>query len=396
MKREMNRLAYYDLNLGDCLDCLKKIKDNSIDAMITDPPAGISFMGNEWDSNRGGKDLWVKWLSERLKECYRVLKPGAHIIVWALPKTSHWTASAIDESGFEIRDIIHHIFSTGFPKTVNIDKKKEEFLGYSSSLKPAAEHWILARKPIKEKTILEQMRKNGCGAINSEKCRIPCRDGENAGWGGNKSDGFSGMLKKGTPDPRKSRFPSNVIVSGDALNDGTITKSKSGVRRNNNKGHEGWSGGTLRSGDLYSGIEDSGSRSRYFDLDLWSEKNGILYIPKPSTSERERGCDDLSGRVRYIGPSGIQVDEKIVARGRNPENQNKPKKNIHPTVKPFNLMCWFVNLISKKGDYVLDPFMGSGTTGMACFYLDRNFVGIEINSEYMEISKARIDYYKGK
>ena len=187
---------------ADCLEMLKTLESNSVDAVITDPPAGIAFMSKDWDKDKGGRDKWIAWMTEVMTECNRVLKHGGHAIVWALPRTSHWTAMAIEDAGFEIRDVIHHIFNQGFSKSMNVgkalDKKlgnerevvgkskrhnskefggekygkyqggvpcatkgKSEWEGWGTHLKPAAEHWILARKPIAEKTIVEQVLKTG-------------------------------------------------------------------------------------------------------------------------------------------------------------------------------------------------------------------------------------------
>lgn len=108
------------LYLGDCLDVLREMPDASVDAVVTDPPAGISFMGKTWDADKGGRDLWVKWLTEVMSEVRRVLKPGGHALVWALPRTSHWTATALDDAGLEIRDCVVHIFGSGFPKSLDV------------------------------------------------------------------------------------------------------------------------------------------------------------------------------------------------------------------------------------------------------------------------------------
>lgn len=185
-----------DLKIGDCLEVLKTLKDNSVDSVVTDPPAGIGFMGKSWDSDKGGKSQWIAWLTEVMSEVKRVLKPGAHGLIWALPRTSHWTAHAIEDAGFEIRDVITHVFGTGFPKSLDVSKaidkaagaerevvganpnKREahvvggrgfdkdlggeklesmvitspstneakQWQGYGTALKPASEHWILVRK----------------------------------------------------------------------------------------------------------------------------------------------------------------------------------------------------------------------------------------------------------
>ena len=121
----------------DCLEQLKLLEDESVDSLITDPPAGISFMGKDWDGDKGGRAQWITWMSEVMSECLRVMKPGAHGLVWAIPRTSHWTATALEDAGFEIRDVVTHIFGSGFPKSHDISKAidkaaraKREVVGY--------------------------------------------------------------------------------------------------------------------------------------------------------------------------------------------------------------------------------------------------------------------------
>ena len=114
---------------GDCLEVMAGMAENSVDTVITDPPAGISFMGKTWDSNRGGRDQWIAWLTSVMTECYRVLKPGGMALVWAIPRTSHWTGTAIENAGFIPKDIITHIFGSGFPKSANISKMLDKKAG---------------------------------------------------------------------------------------------------------------------------------------------------------------------------------------------------------------------------------------------------------------------------
>jgi DNA modification methylase len=202
---------------GDCLEVLKTLDDNSVDSIVTDPPAGISFMGKSWDTDKGGRDNWIKWMQEVATECKRVLKPGGHAFVWAIPRTSHWTATAWENAGFEIRDIVAHVFGSGFPKSHNIGKsvdklqgnKREseivkgkiftgsnnningeageyevtkgtsQFEGWGSALKPAREDWLLMRKPLdKGLSIAENCLKWGTGGINIEQSRVPTPDDE--------------------------------------------------------------------------------------------------------------------------------------------------------------------------------------------------------------------------
>ena len=122
MKKELVNMVTVKLLNGDCKEKLKELADNSVDSIVTDPPAGISFMNKEWDDNKGGRDMWIKWMEDIATECLRVLKPGGHALVWAIPRTSHWTGMAWENAGFEVRDKIVHIFGTGFPKSRDIRK----------------------------------------------------------------------------------------------------------------------------------------------------------------------------------------------------------------------------------------------------------------------------------
>ena len=114
---------------SDCLEALKAMPDNSIDSIVTDSPAGIGFMGKDWDKDKGGRDNWIAWMQEIVQEAFRVVKPGAHALVWALPRTSHWTATAWENAGFEVRDSISHVFGSGFPKSMDIGKAIDKAAG---------------------------------------------------------------------------------------------------------------------------------------------------------------------------------------------------------------------------------------------------------------------------
>lgn len=220
---------------GDALAVLKTMPDACVDSLVCDPPAGISFLGKGWDSDKGGRDHWIAWLESIMRECLRVMKPGAHGLVWALPRTSHWTATALENAGFDLRDRINHLFSSGFPKSRNISKAIDARLGatrnvigqrtltgnaaqttqekggtyasntdsigvpgkvvditapgsheaeqwddWGTALKPAAEDWWLIRKPFKG-TIEACVLANGCGAINVGGCRIITSENLNGG-----------------------------------------------------------------------------------------------------------------------------------------------------------------------------------------------------------------------
>lgn len=468
---------------GDCLEELKKFDDDSIDAMVTDPPAGISFMGKDWDSNKGGRDAWVCWLTDVMKECKRVLKPGAHAFVWAIPRTSHWTASALEYAGFEVRDVITHIFGSGFPKSLDVSKaidkaagaKREvvggykltgkarilkgnnydgdyegkeletefkittpstpeakQWSGWGTALKPASEHWILVRKPLGEKTVASNVLKHGCGGLNIDKSRIGTNDNLNGGayakngtvrddqWGTHSKNSF--RRDKGLEYQQPTgRWPSNLVLSH---NDDCVEVGTKKV-----KGGSGWSqtgskesDNTSMSGKNYSrapkpdsylvnpdGTEtvaawecsegcavamldkqsgklkfsyatnvvhkerqsDSGGASRFF------------YCAKSSKSERNEGCEGLPKISQ--GAYG-----EFAGDGRGRQTEHQPTQNFHPTVKPLKLMSYLITMITPPNGRVLDPFMGSGSTGVAAVKSGFKFIGIEQNPEYTQIAEKRI------
>jgi DNA modification methylase len=207
---------------GDCLEVMATMEDNSIDSIVCDPPAGISFMGKKWDGDKGGRNAWIAWMASIAAECLRVLKPGGHAFVWALPRTSHWTATAWEDAGFEVRDRVAHVFGSGFPKSLDVSKaidkaagatrevigpdpeaarrnkttskfgsiygeiddaesvpltapataEAAQWDGWGTALKPAMEDWWLFRKPLAERTVAANVLRWGTGAINVDKCRV--------------------------------------------------------------------------------------------------------------------------------------------------------------------------------------------------------------------------------
>lgn len=259
------------LHLGDSSDVLKTLLLRSVDALVIDPPAGIGFMStgkDHWDSDRGGRDHWIKWFSGVMREAFQVMKPGAHGFVWALPRTSHWTATALEDAGFEIRDVVVHLFGSGFPKSHDVSKgidkragaereivplrklgqisdatdvtkgwknssdnskttdpnpitpAAKKWAGWGSALKPAQENWILIRRPLEAKLgIAENVLKWGTGGINIDASRIGSAGGGGNGLGSylhGASNGKGGQisgLKHSIPSTPQGRFPSNLILS---------------------------------------------------------------------------------------------------------------------------------------------------------------------------------------
>jgi len=412
---------------GDCLKIMKDMPENSVDTIITDPPAGISFMGKKWDSNKGGRDKWIEWLTEVMKECYRVAKPGSTALVWAIPRTSHWTATAIENAGWQIKDIIMHIFGSGFPKSHNIGKSVEKIIGtkkgikvetgtqgysynkeyvagkcmggkqisgdipvyeinnnwggYGTALKPAAEHWILAMRP-NDKTYANNALKWGVSGLNIDGGRIGRNKEDISGWSQapGRASGFSpgDESKMDYTKPREQkrdnpgRFPANIILNEKAarLLDEQSGERKVGARRKGQVRH-------TKEGDIVfaTGITQteypasSGGASRFF------------YVAKASREERNMGCEGLDkGKPVRWNKAGKWT------------NDTTPATNNHPTVKPLKLMEYLCTLTkTPTGGIVLDPFLGSGTTAMACKKTGRDFVGIEKEPEYVKIARARIN-----
>lgn len=428
-----------ELHTGDCLDILRTLPDHSVDSIVTDPPAGIDFMGKEWDSDRGGRDQWIAWMQSVASECLRVLKPGGHALVWALPRTSHWTATAWENAGFEVRDRIAHVFGSGFPKSHDISKmidkaagaqrkvigkpagrggkpridftnnnlhansngdrqgyegkitapatpEAAQWEGWGTALKPAVEDWWLFRSPISESTIAANVLKWGTGALNIEASRVPT-NGEEVQI--NKLEAWSGFGQIQAPEyvqeiNTSGRWPANLIHDGSdevvsmfpqAPGQQAPTRAD-GAPMNN----QVWQ---PRNHPLESTLPrvDSGSAARFF------------YTAKPSQAEREAGLDGLPARdpasVTDFRPT-LKSNPENWANPENPYHRTTPKKNNHPTVKPQALMQYLITLITPPGGTVLDPFMGSGSTGVACVHLEHPFIGIEMDEYYVEISRLRI------
>jgi site-specific DNA-methyltransferase (adenine-specific) len=400
---------------GDSLELLKDIKSDTVDCMVTDPPYGISFMNKDWDKAVPDIAIW--------KECLRVMKPGAFAFVMCSPRSDVQAEMIIKlkEAGFEVGfSPIYWVYVSGFPKSMNISKAVDRKRGYSSEEaerlsgsyagfqpKPAVEVIIVAMKPLSEKTYVDQALKNGKGITWLNDGRIPYQsdnDKDGAVWGKDAEISVYGWAggkdHKGENDGRlssdKGRFPANLLVQDDILDIGVNKPSKildisrlPAVGKNGIYGH-------YKQENTLRGYDDSGDLSRYFSLDAWYSKNiedlpdyvqrifPFLYVPKASKSEREKDLDDLPETSSINGDKWTDMDRR--------EN-NKPtlRRNFHPTVKPLRLMSYLVTIGSRPGDTILDPFMGSGTTGVAAKILHRDFVGFEIEGKYFEIAKARID-----
>ena len=536
----------YQLIHGDCLVELKNLADNSVDSIVCDPPYELGFMGKSWDSTGIANNVEV-W-----KECLRVLKPGGHLLSFGGTRTYHRMASAIEDAGFEVRDMIEWVYSTGFPKSLNLNKAlqkkckcgnmevydkertkqntehnlrpvsetnlsqeidtskeqgkvlqselseqgvslqqpkstenirgKEPFLergnnnektegelqgsnlpemsegvftngeerrlynatqisngstpeqttdenrsgashrpqseqqqdrkpcafceqlgtqearrlyeetyGVGSSLKPAHEPICLARKPLSEKTLVDNFIKYGTGGINIDESRVEAQKGDKFGGGGLNSpvNGFMGntnnTYKKGTgfrDDTAIGRFPANIIHDNSEEVRECFPETKSGGGNKNTGNRDGLFGQLGKgNGDGIGG--DQGNASRFF--------KSIIYQAKASKSERNKGCEGLE--LKDKAGKDFRPNHAVKAElgeDGNPFGRWGKIQNNHPTVKPIALMEYLIKMVTPKGGVVLDPFMGSGSTGVACKKNGYSFIGIELNEEYIQIAKSRI------
>lgn len=387
------------LMLGDNIESLKKLPDNSIDSVVTDPPYGLSFMGKKWDYDVPSVDFW--------KEVYRVLKPGGHILSFGGTRTYHRMVVNIEDAGFEIRDQIQWIYGSGFPKSHNIGKAvdklegnereivgkgntgrdmtggsygnqsdkesmtfmktkgQSEYEGWGTALKPANEPICVARKPLSEKSVAENVLKWGTGGINVDGCRVSTDDKLQKLV---HQEGCNRVLydpeqrengkKIEFVDAGEGRFPANIILECICDN------------REESESHED------PNCPCYLMDQQSDLASRFF------------YQAKVSKAERNMGLDGFEDKETN-GSIGLH------SVGGSPTKDNKRiMKNTHPTVKPVSLMAYLCRLITPPNGIILDPFMGSGSTGIASQIEGFRFVGMEMDSDYFKISEARINSYE--
>jgi DNA modification methylase len=414
--------ARFTLHHGDCLKVLKTLPSCSVDAIVTDPPAGIAFMGKEWDTDKGGRDAWIAWMQSIAQECLRVIKHGGHALVWALPRTSHWTGMAWENAGWEPRDKIVHLFGTGFPKSLDVSKaidkaagvapsritvnesgslgglgtagwngtprqlhydspttpEAHQWEGWGTALKPAAEDWWLMRKPI-DGTVAGNVLKHGTGALNIDACRIGTEERTydlTMVAGGFETTGGGRNVKSGEKTV-VGRWPANVMHDGSA----EVVAGFPVLHGHGSISHKGSAGLFAGAGEHRNVTGgDSGSAARFF------------YCAKASRRDRDEGCEHLVDRTgaeavdREEGSAGMNSPRAGASRTAN------KVKNHHPTVKHTELMRYLCRLITPPSGVVLDAFMGSGSTGKACMYEGFGFIGIEQDADYLEIAKARIEF----
>jgi DNA modification methylase len=483
------------LMLGNNIDKLKELPDNFVDSIITDPPYGISFMNKKWDYDVPSVEFW--------KEVYRVLKPGGHILSFGGTRTYHRMVVNIEDAGFEIRDQIMWVYGSGFPKSLNIGKavdkiegkdvptgkrfnvsgqeqgglnqNKElrsdnpnyvkpkydnEWEGWGTGLKPANEPICMARKPIEEKTITDNVLKYGTGGINIDGCRVGFTSENdknntlNAKYTTDKDNKQSedwGTKQIGNVSKEEGRFPANFII--ECTCDEVISGENNGLKKetfeNYGNGEYGKKDGRKTqptakkiegtwykdTGDIHtnpdcpcrlldeqSGEGKSVKRKKVSNtiskpnidfgggiknIDNEYEDTGgasrFFYVPKVGKKERNLGLDNFEdkekdrGNALKCGTCGLWIlrasgesckcgDDRVEVKGTT--------KNNHPTVKPINLLTYLCRLITPKGGVILDPYMGSGSTGIATLLEGFQFIGMEMDEDYFKIAETRINNYE--
>jgi DNA modification methylase len=337
---------------GDCLQVLREIEDSSIDSVVTDPPYGLAFMGKKWDYDVPSVEIWA--------ECLRVLKPGGHLLAFAGTRTQHRMAVRIEDAGFEIRDMIAWVYGSGFPKSLDISKAIDKTAG--------AEREVVGTKlgqPGYSAKSADEGNCYGDGLSNGEaKCLITApATPEAQQW-----DGWGTALKPALEPITMARKPFKGTVAANVLQHGTGALNIDGCRVGDNANNPHTATGpaqpggfAMQSSGLGSTVQGRWPANLIHDGSdeveaVLGEAMRFFYCPKPSKAERGEG-------------------------------------NAHPTVKPVGLMRYLCRLVTPPGGIVLDPFCGSGTTGVAAALEGFDFAGIERELEYLELARRRVDQH---
>ena len=385
----------FNLFNGNAKEVLTFMASNSIDSIVTDPPYELGFMGKSWDSTGIANDVQL-W-----KEVLRVLKPGGHLLSFGGSRTYHRMAVAIEDAGFEIRDQIMWVYGSGFPKSLNIDKAidksagverevvdsykgitkgdggrynwhntdevgstmvdvtipataaAKQWQGWGTALKPAHEPIVLARKPV-EGTVANNVLTYGVGGINIDGTRVASDDGFEKAWDKPVSTNISA--------------PGGKYISEGAKHTVDLTNNRP-------------VGGRFPANFIHDGSDEVN--------ELLGEPARFFYCAKANKRDRNEGCDEFQERqvVTFATANGTSGKPSSISEGRDTKNRNH-----HPTVKPTDLMQYLCRLITPPNGTILDPFLGSGSTGKAAMYEGFNFIGIELTDEYLPIAKARIEF----
>ena len=435
---------------GSCLDRMRELPDASVDAVVTDPPYELGFMGKSWDSSGIAFNTAV-WL-----ECLRVLKPGGHLLAFGGSRTWHRIAVAVEDAGFQIRDSVAWLYGSGFPKSLDVSKaidkaagverevvtetvadifgereeRKEKpafgigqsgsafnghadgamaretqpatddavkWQGWGTALKPAFEPVIVARKPLVG-TVAANVLEYGTGALNIDGTRIGLGGGARYQENSEHTKSEPSALSVYASSPKVEglgRWPSNVMLdeftAGLVDEQSGVSASKLGVLRRGATSGTSIGGGAAyslaRPHDAVAGHNDSGGASRFF------------YVAKASKRDRNEGLDTLE--AQSIGAKGNGLARTCATCGSSvldgcecPDRTftNPTRQNFHPTVKPTDLMRQLVRLVTPPGGVVLDPFTGSGSTGKAAILEGFEFIGCELTEEYLPIIEGRLNH----
>ena len=318
----MKRVGKHKLYRGDCLAVLRKLPDNSVDAIVTDPPYGIKLMGKKWDYDVPSIRIW--------RECLRVLKPGGHLLSFAGTRTQHRMATRIEKAGFELRDLLAWCYSgQSTPKSTDISKAIDKAAGATRKVVGVNRNH---RAGVNSKHV---------GSSNSSVTEPATADAKKwEGWGSGTKPCYEPISLARKPLIGNTTLTANVVKYGTgAINiDGCRFRGSNDSKAVNDKGR--WPGNLL--------LEDSADVH-----DVFGDNTRFYYCAKPTKAERGEG-------------------------------------NIHPTVKPVAVMRWLCRLVTQRGGVVLDPFTGSGTTGVACAAEGFRFIGIEREREYHPIIRKRL------
>jgi DNA modification methylase len=353
----------FEILHGDCAVMMSLfLDDNSVDAIVCDPPYGLGFMGKEWDHGVPAAAMW--------REALRVLKPGGYLLAFAGTRTQHRMACNIEDAGFEIRDMIAWVYGSGFPKSHN-----GEWGG--TALKPALEPITVARKPLIG-TVEANWRQHGVGALNIDRCRVGDEVRFNAAAGNKAGDVYAlGVADRPDAAGREAvgRWPANLIHDGSDEVIAAFPQAAGQLAKASTSD-------TPRAGQNTYGVMTRGSNGAAARIEADKSAARFFYCAKASKSDRNEGLDDFVPATTNDG--------RAVAADNAYQRGKTERANTHPTVKPTELMRYLCRLVTPPGGLVLDPFLGSGSTGKAAVLEGFRFVGCELSAEYVEIARARI------
>lgn len=405
---------------NDCLKELKRLRSNSVDSLITDPPAGLKIFGHEWDSDKGGRSQWVAWMTEVMSECHRVLKPGAHGIVWAIPKKSHWTALALEDAGFRIRDVISHVFSSGFPKSQDLEKSYLSARHLDALKVQEISRWLKSKKEDLKLTNSDLdrlcgIRGGSCHWTNSENLKqlsLPT----SKQW--QKIKSLLGSIPKHIDDyfenNNQANFNQRLQESKKWRGWGTelkpahehwilVQKEPSTFNLASNLNLHNVGGINIDASRVFTREKIKEAKSpKMSGNGIWDKSSDRNYTYRPHAGGRFPSNFVLTkdhglrlGKDHYLSPTRqskffkkFKYEPALYVS--KPSSDEKGTNNSHPTVKPQKLMQYFCKMLTPRNGLILDPFLGSGSTGVAAVDLGFQFYGIEKQKEYFEIAKTRL------